>query len=128
MSKLLKFDEEARRGLEAGVERIELASFFSVRVDRFFHFKGDLRGIVGTVTSVDHIFSSLNVVAAEMLVGEHDFTERLCYRWDLWIGPGEPTREEWPRIEGVGVVDGYGTVGASRAVIEAFFDEPRQRE
>lgn len=100
---------------------------FDVRIDRFFHFKGELRGIVGIVTTSTHAFSGLHVIAAEMLTGEHDFTDRLCRRYDLTLGPRTPTSEEWPHIEGPGILEGYGAVAASRELIRALWTIPPER-
>jgi hypothetical protein len=80
------------------------ATDFTVRVDRFFRFEGQLRGIVGVVTTRPHPFAGSCIVAAEMLVGEHDFVERLCQRYDLTLGARPPTVEEWPQFEGPGIV------------------------
>lgn len=102
-------------------ERIEAAGCFKVRVDRLFRFAGELRGVVGRIVADGHPFGDLNVVAAEMLVGEHDFNERLCRRYDLWIGPGSITLDDWPSITGPGLIGGYGTVGASTSALEAFW-------
>jgi hypothetical protein len=94
--------------------------YFTVRVDRFFRFRGELRGIVGFVTERAHAFSGLYVVGAEMLSGEHDFTARLCHRYDLVLGPRAPAEQEWPNILGSGVIEGHGIVAVSRECIDAF--------
>jgi hypothetical protein len=94
--------------------RIEAASFFTVRVERLFRFRDVMRGVVGVVTSPRHMFSGLHIIAAEMHEGEHDFEDRICWRYDLWLGPRAPSTDEWPTIEGPNVLEGYGMLGATR--------------
>ena len=116
----------------APLGRIEYApidgAHFMVRAERFFHFRGELRGLVGVVTESAHVFSGMHVVAAEMIANEHDFTERLCHRYDLTLGPAMATCDEWPCIEGERVIEGYGIVAASKAHIETFLSRAGTRQ
>jgi hypothetical protein len=105
-------------------ERIESAGVFRIRVERLFSFRGELRGLVGVVTSEVHLFSGAHIVAAEMREGVHDFESNLCHRYDLELGSAAPAG---PRIDGDGVVQGYGTIGASPAHIDAFLEEMFRR-
>jgi hypothetical protein len=98
---------------EEELERIDGAGCFAVRVERLFVFGGALRGVVGRIAIAEHPLGGLEVVAAEMLTGRHDFVERLCMRYDLQIGLGPATGEDWPCLADAGTLEGYGALAAS---------------
>ncbi len=101
---------------EAQVDYAEVdrAGPFHIRVHRFFEFRGRLRGLVGRVEQADHLFEAMWVATWVMHEGEFDLTENLCCRWDIELGPTEPTGDDWPEIRGVSPVYlGYGTLAVS---------------
>jgi hypothetical protein len=75
---------------------VDSAGAFHIRVHRFFTFQGELRGIVGRVEQVGHLFDGLWATTWTMLVGEHDLTDNLCWRWDIELGVAEPSGDDWP--------------------------------
>jgi hypothetical protein len=75
---------------------IDKAGDFHIRVHRFFSFQGELRGIVGRVEQAGHLFDGLWATTWTMLVGEFNLTDKLCWRWDIELGPREPTGDDWP--------------------------------
>lgn len=101
---------------------IDKAGDFPIRVQRFFSYQGELRGIVGRVEQTGHLFDGLWIVTWTMLVGEFDFTERLCWRWDSELSPHEPTIDEWPTAPEIQPAwFGFGGVLAvSQAAIETW--------
>lgn len=100
-------------------EPILQAGSCHMRVQRFFSWRGEVRGLVCRVEQSGHIFDDLYVVCGEMLAGEHDFVYNLCHRYDLEIGPNDPgSTDDWPRIvDGEPNYCGYGIVAESNAVI-----------
>jgi hypothetical protein len=53
-----------------------------------------------------------------MIKGEHDFTAHLCGRYDLELGPHEPSEDEWPRIgAGERSYAGYGILAETEQQI-----------
>jgi hypothetical protein len=88
---------------------VDRAGTFKIRVHRFFTYQGELRGIVGRVEQPGHMFDDMWAATWTMIVGEFDFTERLCHRWDIELGPVEPSGEDWPHIRDTSpVYSGYG--------------------
>ncbi len=77
---------------------IDAAGGCRARVLRFFTWRDEVRGVVGKVEYPGHPFDKLWIVCGAMIQGEHDFTEHLCLRYDLELGPQEPSKDEWPRI------------------------------
>lgn len=75
---------------------VDAAGVFHIRVHHFFDFEGALRGLVGRVEQQEHLFDGLWVATWTMLVGKFDFVERLCWRWDIELGPTQPRVEGWP--------------------------------
>ena len=100
--------------------QIEQAGLFRIRVHRFFSFQGELRGIVGLVEQPRHLFDGFWIVAAQMHGGEFDLTDKLCLRWDIELGPGTPTQEEWQHIRDVSpIYSGFGILASSEEVLAA---------
>jgi len=94
---------------------------FGVRVQSFFFFKGELRGLVGRVEQVGHQFNDQWIVCGEMHAGTHDFDNRLCLRWDLDIGIGVPYGE-WPEIAPGGpIIHGSGILALSSDHIDWYY-------
>jgi hypothetical protein len=92
---------------------INQGSDFGVRVQSFFSFKGELRGLVGRVEQVGHQFNDQWIVCGEMHSGTHDFDSRLCLRWDLDIGLSVRDAE-WPEIAPGGpIIHGSGILALS---------------
>jgi hypothetical protein len=77
---------------------IDAAGGCHVRVLRFFTWREEVRGVVGRVEQPGHLFDNLWIVCGAMVKGEHNFTEHLCMRYGLELGPQEPSKDEWPRI------------------------------
>ncbi|OWK40930.1 hypothetical protein FRUB_04822 [Fimbriiglobus ruber] len=75
---------------------IDAAGVFHIRVQRFFDFQGEPRGLVGRVEQAGHPFDGLWAATWTMIVGEFDFVEKLCPRWDIELGPTEPRVDDWP--------------------------------
>lgn len=118
------FRRDARGGKEpvdyAGIDR---AGDFHLRARRFFASEGELRGVVGRVEQPGHPFDGPWAAAWTMLVGEYDLTDRLCWRWDIELGPREPGGDGWPAEPdtppayfGTG-----GVLAASRAAADAWW-------
>jgi hypothetical protein len=103
-------------------ESIQRAGDFSVFVQSFFFFGGGLRGITGRVREGDGIFGGYRVIAGTMHVGDYDLRGRLCIRWDLELGAGALSPEEWPRLTVDGpVLGGHGIVAESGAAIDDYY-------
>ena len=112
-----------RLGADGGKESIDYgevdrAGALHVRVHRFFTFEGELRGIVGRVEQPGHLFDGLWAVTWTMLVGEFDLTDNLCRRWDIELGPGEPSGDDWPKMPDA-LFSGSGVLAASHVVLDA---------
>src|SRR5438477_2238501 len=105
---------------------IDAAGAFHIRVNRFFTFEGELRGLVGRVEQAEHMFDGLWAATWTMLVGEFDFVERLCWRWDIELGPAEPRGDEWPAVPNTPpAYAGYGVLAVSHAAIARFWEGMR---
>jgi len=102
---------------------VEAAGVFHIRVGRFFFFRGELRGVVGRVEQPGHMFDGMWAATWTMLVGDFDFTRRLCPRWDIELGPIEPSGEDWPRIrEASPVYAGTGILAASQDAVMRYLE------
>jgi hypothetical protein len=75
---------------------VDKVGSFHIRVHRFFTSRGELRGLVGRVEQAGHLFDGLWAATWTMLVGDFDLTDRLCWRWDIELGPSEPGGDDWP--------------------------------
>src|SRR5262249_3351576 len=101
---------------------IHSAGDFELRIEKLFSCGDELRGISGQAHATGHPFDEFRVVCATMLVGEYNLRDRLCVRWDLQIGKGEP-QGEWPEINSGGPSwGGYGIVAESAAMIDKWFE------
>ena len=108
--------------LPVDYQHIQRVGDFSVFVESFFSFVGELRGITGRVREGDGIFAGYHVIAGTMQVGDYDLRRRLCLRWDLELGAVAPGTEEWPRLAHAGPVwGGHGIVAESGAVIDDYY-------
>jgi hypothetical protein len=103
---------------------VDAAGPFHIRVRRFFDYEGMPRGLVGRVEQPGHLFDGLWAATWTMLVGEFDLVERLCWRWDIELGPTEPRIDEWPIAPDTPpAFAGHGGVLAvSHAAIRLFAD------
>lgn len=101
---------------------IDAAGEFHIRVHRFFDFEGEPRGLVGRVEQPGHLFDGLWAATWTMVVGEFDFVERLCLRWDIELGPAEPQGDEWPATPDTPPAYGGhgGVLAVSHAAITSF--------
>lgn len=107
--------------------QVDRAGTFYIHIHRFFSLQGELRGVVGRVEQTGHLFDGLWAVTWTMIVGQFDFTERLCHRWDIELGPAEPVGDDWPHIRGVSpIYSGFGVLTASDDVLLA--EETRRKE
>lgn len=117
-----------KSGDEAFVDyaEVERAGSFYIRIHRFFRFQGELRGAVGRVEQPGHMFHGMWAATWTMLVGEFDFVEKLCHRWDIELGPVEPSGDDWPQIDGVSpAYSGYGILAVSQDALARFFESLR---
>jgi hypothetical protein len=90
---------------------------FHCRIKGFFYFQGELRGAVGKVEELGHLYDGLWAVFSTRAVGAYNFVDRLPY-CDVQIGSVEPTGE-WPEFTSCSpIVNGYGFVGVSLGSIE----------
>ncbi len=85
---------------------------FLCRIERFFDFRGELRGFVGRVEQVEHIYDNLFVVIYTRIVGTFNFTDNLPH-CDIQLGADEPSGEFPEFVSGSPIVNGYGTVGTT---------------
>jgi hypothetical protein len=115
--------EETERSFDYA--EVDAAGAFHIRVDRFFDFEGTPRGLIGRVEQPGHLFEGLWAATWTMCVGEFDFTERLCLRWDIELGPTQPRwADGWPVAPDMPpAYAGYGgVVAVSDAAIERFYE------
>ena len=106
--------------------QVDRAGAFHIRVHRFFSIQAELRGIVGRVEHPDHMFDQMWTATWIMVVGEWDLTVRLCPRWDIELGPFEPSGDEWPQMrEASPVYSGHGVLGVSRQALSRYFESLR---
>ena len=84
---------------------------FQCRIERFFDFRGELRGFVGRVEQTEHIYDDLFVVIYTRIVGTFNFTDNLPH-CDIQLGADKPSGE-FPEFSGSPIVNGYGVVGAT---------------
>jgi hypothetical protein len=103
-------------------EEVDRAGDFHIRVQRFFSFQEELRGIVGRVEQPGHLFDGLWAATWTMNVGEYDLTDNLCGRWDIELGPTEPGGGDWPAepVAEPAYFGCGGTLGVSRGAIETW--------
>ena len=95
---------------------------FHIRVNRFFAFRNDLRGVVGRIEQEGHFLHGCWLSCADVLGGKHDFTERLSMRYDLSIGPIEPSGE-WPLARDCSpIYSGYGILADDENSINRYWD------
>lgn len=101
---------------------VDRAGGFHIRVHRFFTFQGELRGLVGRVEQAGHLFDGLWAATWTMLVGDFDLTTHLCWRWDIELGPTEPTGDTWPAepVTEPAYFGSGGVLAVSRDAIEAW--------
>jgi hypothetical protein len=106
---------------------IDAAGGCHVRICRFFSWHNEVRGVVGKVEEAEHIFNGLWFVGATMLVGEWDFTDRLCWRYDLELGSMEPNEEEWPRLIHGRYYGGYGILAESAQYVAQWWESQERK-
>jgi hypothetical protein len=111
-------------GVKAPLDYTEVdrAGDFHLRVQRFFTFQGELRGIVGRVEQAGHLFDGLWATTWTMVVGDYDLTDNLCGRWDIELGASEPSGDDWPAepVAAPAYFGCGGTLGASRGAIDTW--------
>ena len=111
-------------GAPAGLnyDIVDQAGPFHIRVNRFFVFRDELRGIIGTVEQENHFLHGYWVACGEMSAGIHNFTDELSIRCDLSIGPAEPSGE-WPLVRDCSpIYDGYGILAEDENSINRYWD------
>ena len=102
---------------------VEQAGPFHIRVNRFFVFRDEPRGVVGTVEQEGHFLHGYWVACGEMSAGIHNFTDELSLRCDLSIGPAEPSGE-WPMVRNCSpIYGGYGIVAEDEDTINRYWDK-----
>jgi hypothetical protein len=65
-------------------------SFYN-RIERFFYYKGQLRGAIAKVEQPEHLYNGFWTVFYTRHLGLHDFVANLC-SYIILIGPDEPRR------------------------------------
>ncbi len=85
---------------------------FHCRIEKFFYFRGELRGFVGRVEQPEHIYAGFFVVVYTRIVGTFNFTDNLPH-CDIQLGADEPSGEFPEFVSGSPLVNGYGVVGAT---------------
>ena len=91
---------------------------FHCRIKELFYFENELRGAVGNIEEVGHIYDSLWLVFYDRVSGTFNFTDNLPY-CNLQIGSTMPTlmstlHGEWHEFtSGSPIVNGYCFVGES---------------
>jgi hypothetical protein len=85
---------------------------FQCRIERFFDFRGELRGFIGRVEQAEHIYDGLQVVVSTRVVGTFDFTDALP-RCDIQLGVQEFSGDFPEFVSGSPIINGYGVVGAT---------------
>jgi hypothetical protein len=101
-------------GAHLDYAEVDRAGPFNIRIHRFFAFQGELRGIVGRVEQGGHLFDGLWVMTWTMLVGEFNLTDNPCDRWDIELGPSEPSGDDWPQMSDASpAYSGYGVLAVS---------------
>jgi len=112
-----------KSGDDAAVDYVEVdrAGPFHIRVHRLFSIQGELRGIVGRVEQPGHLFDGLWVATWTMMEGDFDFVSKLCLRWDIELGPVEPSGDNWPEFRDASpVFCGYGVLAVSHEAAARF--------
>lgn len=100
---------------------IQEAGGFLIRVVRFYHFKGELRGLIGKVESAGHLLDDLWIICGAMLNGSFNLTDTLCSRYDLELGRVAPSSAEWPMYGSEDrTYEGYGVLAESRSHYESW--------
>jgi hypothetical protein len=90
---------------------------FHCRIQRFFYFQNELRGVLAVIEEFSHIYDELWIVFYTCVMGTHDFVYNLPY-CNIQIGTDAPVGE-WPEfLSGSFIVNGYGFVGKSLRHIE----------
>lgn len=121
-SRLDKSDDDAF----VDFAEVDRAGPFHIRVHRFFSFQAELRGIVGRVEQSGHMFDGMWAATWTMIVGEFDFVQKLCHRWDIELGPVEPSGDDRPEIRGASpIYSGYGILAVSQDALDRFFQSLR---
>ena len=99
--------------------RVDEAGAFHIRVHHFFSSRGELRGFIGRVEQLGHLFDGLWAVTWTLNVGEYNFTDKLCHRWDIELGTVEPNGDDWPVMpSGKLACIGYGVVAVSSEIAQ----------
>ena len=99
---------------------IDEAGGFSFTVADIGSWGGELRHVIGRVSSAHSLFAGCWIACAVMHVGTFDFRKALCLRYDLSIGLSAPVGE-WPKVaSGSPIYGGYGTLGESQEVVDHF--------
>lgn len=114
-------DGDAPAGLNYDI--VDQAGPFHIRVKRFFVFRDELRGVVGTVEQEGHFLNGYWAACGEMSAGVHNFTDELSIRCDLSIGPAEPSGE-WPMVRNCSpTYDGHGILAEDEDTISRYWDK-----
>lgn len=104
-------------------EIVDWAGPFHIRVNRFFVFRDELRGVIGMIEQEQHFLHGYWTACGEMSAGVHNFTEDLSIRCDLSIGSAEPSGE-WPLVRNCSpIYDGYGILAEDEDTISRYWDK-----
>lgn len=86
--------------------QINKAGGFHILIQDFFYYMNDLRGLIGHVVENGHIFHGLNFVCWTMYKGTYNFTDNICFRYDIEMSSATPFMvkdwqlKNWPSLEG----------------------------
>jgi hypothetical protein len=105
---------------------IDQAGIFHIKIHRFFSFRGELRGVIGRVEQPLHMFNQMWAVTYTMHVGEYDFAENLCHRWDIELSLATPSEDDWPKMHNASpIYSGYGILAISHDAIIKYRNRQR---
>jgi hypothetical protein len=108
------------RGDDRSVNAYDVAmagGVFRSRVVTFFDLHGERRGFVGRVEEPGHPFDGLQVVVTAMAVGDYDFEDHPCPRYDVELGPVLPAELGDEMTTGAPRYAGHVFVASSRTAL-----------
>jgi hypothetical protein len=89
---------------------VEVPQPFHLIIDRFFDFKGELMGGLGTVVEPGHALDGLRVSFSARYQGAWDFLSRQSH-YNLAVGSTERTTDNgWVLAVGLPALTGFGVI------------------
>ncbi len=112
---------------------ISVPGGFQLRVKYFWKFADDQRGLtskqhglVGIVEQPDHLFDGFWIACEERGTNSRNFTDRLCLRWNLRIGPRRPAGGNPRGPSGFPLYSGYGVLAHTAEHLQEFWNKRYQ--